>query len=243
MKDETLAAIKEHAVVEYPREACGLVSVVNGREKYVPCRNIAETPLEHFILSPEDYASAEDDGEIIAVVHSHPNTSAQPSQADLVACESSGLEWIIVNVQQDAGMVFCGDVVSFKPKGYEAPYVGRQFVMGMVDCYTLAQDFYKREFGIELREYARRDEWWKHGENLYAENFAAEGFVQVTGEPRRGDAILMQLRSKVPNHVGIYIGDGKVLHHIYTRLSSIDLYDGYFQEMTYAVLRHESLMQ
>jgi len=72
MEQKTLQAIQAHAVAEYPRECCGLVVATAAGEQYLPCRNTAETPSEHFRLPAEDYADAEDQGELLAVVHSHP---------------------------------------------------------------------------------------------------------------------------------------------------------------------------
>jgi cell wall-associated NlpC family hydrolase len=51
---------------------------------------------------------------------------------------------------------------------------------------------------------------------------------------------LMHLEAEVPNHGGIYIGDGMVLHHVQDRLSSRDLYGGFYQKSTAKILKHES---
>lgn len=226
----------EQAKAEFPAESCGLVAVVKGRRRYFPCRNLAETPDEHFVLDPLQYAEVEDQGEIVAVVHSHPKTNHAPSQADRVACEKSGLPWHIVNPQTEQ-WGYC------EPEGFELPYVGREFVFGIVDCYSLCRDWYKREFGLDLKDYDRRDQFWLKGENLYIDNFANEGFHRVPVEELQyGDAILMQLQSPLPNHAAIYIGDGQILHHLQGRLSSRDLYglDSYYGKSTACVLRHES---
>ena len=226
--------ILEHARAEFPREACGLVAVVKGRRRYFPCRNIAETPDEHFILDPTDYAETEDKGEIVAVIHSHPITNHNPSQADRVACEKSGLPWHIINPQTEQ-WGYC------EPAGFELPYVGREFSFGVVDCYSLCRDWYGRELGLKLGDYDRRDKFWLRGENLYLDNFASEGFREIPLEELQyGDAVLMQLESPLPNHAAIYLGDQQILHHVQGRLSSRDIYGGYYWKSTAKALRHES---
>jgi len=240
MEQSTLHAIQAHAVADYPRECCGLIVAAAGGEAYVACRNVATTPSEHFRLPAEDYADAEDLGEVLAVVHSHPNASAAPSDADRVMCEASGLPWHIISVGQVTGAEpECGDLRTLQPNGYVPPLVGRQFAHGILDCYTLVRDFYARELGIQLSQYERDDEWWDNGQDLYSlERLRAEGFDLIEGEPRRGDMVLMQIRSPVPNHAGVYLGGGQMLHHLADRLSEVITYGGMWAERTRYVVRH-----
>ncbi|MFN4160648.1 MAG: C40 family peptidase [Stenotrophomonas sp.] len=241
MEQSTLQAIQAHAVADYPRECCGLIVQTGHGEAYVACRNVATTPSEHFRLPAEDYANAEDMGEVLAVVHSHPNASATASDADRVMCEASGLQWHIVSVGQVTGAdPECGDLQSIQPNGYLAPLVGRQFAHGILDCYTLVRDFYARELGIKLSQYDRDDDWWEKGQDLYSlDRLRAEGFDLIDGEPRRGDMVLMQIRSPVPNHAGIYLGDGQMLHHMHGRLSEVVNYGGMWAERTRYIVRHK----
>lgn len=231
-----------HALAESPRECCGLIVECGDTSppgvtkvtysKYVPCRNLSDSPHEQFMLSPADWARAEDIGEIIAVVHSHPFANAEPSEADRVACEASGLPWLIVNPQTR-------QLVCLEPAGYVAELIGRPFSYGVHDCYSLVLDYYRREMGITLKHYLRNDRygWWKDGQNLYMERFAASGFVAVE-EPEIGDVILMQVESPVPNHLGVYLGDNIMLHHLVNQLSRRDVYGGYWQKHTVKFLRY-----
>lgn len=243
MEHNTLQAIQAHAVAEYPRECCGLIVATAGGEAYVACRNAAATPSEHFRLPAEDYAYAEDQGELVAVVHSHPNAPASPSDADRVECEKHGLPWHIVSVGQVVGEgPSCGDVQTIHPCGYQAPLVGRQFAHGILDCYTLVADFYLRELGVALGHYERQDRWWERGQDLYSlERLRAEGFELVSDEPRRGDMIIMQVRSEVPNHAGVYLGAGQMLHHMQNRLSETVPYGGTWSACTRYVVRHREV--
>jgi len=234
LTNEIKAKALIHAKEEFPKESVGLVHVVKGRKKYFPCQNLADTPDEDFVLDPKDYLEAEEQGQVIAVVHSHPKVNHHPSLPDRVACEKSGLPWFIVNPQTE----LWGECA---PEGYELPYVGRPFSHGIIDCYSLVRDYYKKEFKIDLRDYDRRDQWWEKGENLYLENFKKEGFGEIPlEEVKKGDLFLMKLSSNTVNHAGIYLGDNIVLHHVQARLSSRDVYGGYYQKITEVCIRHES---
>lgn len=246
---KTLAAIGAHALAEYPRESCGLVVAVGRREEYRPCANLEREPGS-FRMCADDWARAEDAGRVLAVVHSHPDASAQPSEGDLAACEATGLPWVIVSVRDGA----VAEVHRFAPTGWRAPLLGRQFFHGTLDCYTLARDWYAREAGIELPDFERADDWWGRGQDLYMQGFAQAGFERVPdGAPiQPGDGILMSVRAPVANHAGIYLGNrplaeapglhpvpNAMLHHLYGRLSERVVYGGYWQEVTRAVVRHK----
>lgn len=241
MTPETATAIREHALAEYPHECCGLLVVVRGRERYYRCVNKAKTRSEHFVIGADDYAFAEDMGEITAVVHSHPDVAARASEADKVACEASGLPWYIASVIRDRDQLTVREIGSITPEGYQAPLVGREFHHGVLDCYTLVQDFYSRELGIQLPNFERRDNWWNTGENLYLDHFREAGCEPITGPMQRGDIILIQLRAPVPNHAAVYLGNGLILHHLYGRLSSRDVYGSTMREYTRLVVRHRDI--
>lgn len=247
--------IEQHALTDYPREVCGLIVAIGDRQRYIPCRNTAEDGQD-FQLPAEDYAAAEEVGQVLAVVHSHIDRDAQPSELDLVSCEATGLPWHIVSVIQHAGELAptIAGWHSFEPSGYEAPLVGRSFHHGSLDCYGLIRDFYRLELGVQLLDFDRPDHWWSQPElgELYLANFEQAGFYQVEGDLRYGDVVLMQYRSERTNHGGIFLGSHSLktqpdlhpvphalLHHAMPRLSERVMYGGYWQDITRLIVRYQ----
>jgi|JI8StandDraft_1071087.scaffolds.fasta_scaffold107585_2 proteasome lid subunit RPN8/RPN11 len=228
------ADIARHAAAEFPRECCGLVVQRPGGDgvAYIACTNAATDPADAFVLDPRDYAAAADEGTVLAIVHSHPNASAHPSMADRVMCERSGLPWLIMGWPS-------GVMTRTEPVGWRAPLVGREFHHGVLDCYTLIQDYYAQQLGLQLPDFQRADGWWEQGGNLYRDNFAAAGFHLVDGPPREHDVLLMRVAARVDNHAGVFTS-GCILHHLYGRLSVRDVWGDVWQRHTTGVLRHQA---
>jgi len=60
---------------------------------------------------------------VIAIVHSHPDATTQPSELDKAQCDATLLPWHIVSWPE-------GDLCTIQPRG-ELPLVGRPFVLGV----------------------------------------------------------------------------------------------------------------
>lgn len=231
--EEWQVSALEHAKAEAPRECCGLVLIIKGRKRYWPCKNLSEDN-NFFVMDPMDYARGEDTGTVIAIVHSHPTTPAIASEADKMACEQYKLPWYIVSL---LGNRWC----SIRPNGYEAPLIGREWVWGVSDCWTLVRDWYKREMGLKLRDWDRpvsADAFRRSP--LFESCLAETGFVDTGNDlPEKGDAVLMRLDgSPGLNHVAIFVGEQKILHQLQGRLSSRDRWDSYWQKVTGRIVRY-----
>lgn len=122
--------------------------------------------------------------------------------------------------------------------------LGRKFVYGKTDCYDLLRQFYIDNFGITLPNYARPKVFWENGLNLYYDKYAKNGFYPLSCHPseyQAGDVILCSIQSMVPNHVGVLVEGGKVLHHLWNRLSAVDPYGSLLRNTTMAVMRHRDV--
>ena len=84
---------------EYPREGCGVIAIQKGKSKWFPCKNVAEDN-EDFIIDSTDYIRINRNADIIAVVHSHPDTTAKPSETDVKQCNALNLDYYIISIPE-----------------------------------------------------------------------------------------------------------------------------------------------
>ena len=234
MIEPVLEDIKQYVWEEGDKEACGLLSVTRGKLKWNPCKNKAENPKNDFIIDPKDYKRISDTGDVVGVVHSHPHGKPTPSQLDRAACDKLGIPWYIFGENDEW--------IKLEPSEETYDLLGRPFVYGVYDCFTILKDYFEP---LDIIVNAPEYEWnfWEKGKNLYIENFEKEGFIRVTdGSLQVHDVMLMALNSDVANHAGIYVGRGRMLHHAPNRLSCRDNYNGIWKQITRIIVRHQSMV-
>lgn len=207
-------------------EVCGLI--IDG-ERLWRCRNVHPEPERNFRIDDREWLEAEAAGEITAVFHSHPEPKLVLSGADRVAQLATGIEWWLASA---------GRLRKFRPVPH---LLGRRFVHGKTDCYTLFRDAYHL-CGIDLPDFERTSGWWVRGENLYLKNIEDNGFHEVgfdTIQP--GDVIIRRaFPESDPCHAMIWLGDNTILHHeVHGRLSRREPLRQIHVQLIHSIWRHE----
>lgn len=208
-----LEEIQQHFEKEYPREGCGVITVVKGKASWVPCKNIASND-EDFIFDSQEYLKIHRTSDIIAIVHSHPDSSCEPSEHDINYCNSLGIPYYIFSYPDM-------DLHIQQPDTDTTELYGRDYAFGKYDCFEAARDFLKRESITIPHRIAFEDDWWEKDLNYFCEELMAEwGFKKISlQEVQKNDILLFQNNSEVPNHCGVYLGNETFYHHAVNRLS------------------------
>lgn len=211
--DSLAPALRALAVQRYPSEACALIAA--GR--IFPVQNAAEDATEEFVIPRMAWLEVEAQARapVEAVFHSHPGGPDYPSEADMRMQVASGVPWVICTVTPG------GTCAPFVWGGEPPPLLARGFRHGVTDCYSLIRDWYRIERQVALPEFPRAWEWWE-AKDLYRDGFSEAGFELAEGEPQVGDVFLARIRAPVPNHGGVYVGGGLILHHPTQRGAAVD---------------------
>ena len=93
LKNEAIAHAKEEA----PNVCCGLFLKTENGLEYFRCKNVAyEFEMGSFIIDPLDFADGEDRGEVLGVVHSHPQNVLEFSEEDVASCNAVQIPFYLV---------------------------------------------------------------------------------------------------------------------------------------------------
>jgi cell wall-associated NlpC family hydrolase len=120
------------------------------------------------------------------------------------------------------------------------------YVDGDQDCYGLVRKYYLKNYELSLRNYARPIDF-ADTFDLISANFIREGFEikDISLDHLEiGDGLLLTLNNrKYVNHVGVFVGNSYVLHHLYKRSSSIDALTQVWKNRITSVVRHPDVTE
>lgn len=206
-----------------PDELCGFVVLHKERLRFLVASNVAENPQESFEIGNADWRVAESRGEIVAIVHSHPNGEPFLSGADRQMQIQTGLPWILA--------------VGGRLKQFRCcPHLrGRVFEYGKADCGALIRDAFML-MGVDLPDHKRGDIDDDAEHEYLRKHFERVGFVRVSDGLRGGDVILTSYGGHA-NHAALYLGDGQILHHAYNQLSRREPFNQWWSERIDSVWR------
>lgn len=238
--------IKKHALECSPNECCGLITHSDGNIISVPCQNISKTPDKAFIINPSEVKKYNFNN-VIGFYHSHFKNS-EFTLADIAMSEKINKFCILYVIEKD-------EIKTYEPIGVEIPYINRPFYIGILDCFTLFKDYYRRELNINLPDVVHEERFnidsWKAKEiekkyknNLdtaFSNYFKNNNFIQVDNL-RKYDVILFKMPKIIfPCHVAIYLENNQILHHLY-ELSAIESYSNALKRGTVSMWRHRTLL-
>jgi hypothetical protein len=126
-----------------------------------------------------------------------------------------------------------------------APFIGRPYMLGRFDCYSLVRDWMACERGIEM-------DWLTETPERLANQWLTDGAFETNSEihkwdrviaPQPGDGILFAMgqedlhASGRVNHAGVYLGAGQFLHHLPNRASTRSTLDAQWHARVAAFMR------
>lgn len=124
--------------------------------------------------------------------------------------------------------------------------LGKNYITGFQDCYSVVRDFYSQVFDIHLENYARPDDFQADGFNLIQ---TVKNNPEFLSRPLNrnllveGDVLIFRVASDVENHFGVYVGNGLFIHHLIKTKSKEDNLDAKWMRRVTSVLRHSEAPQ
>ncbi len=226
LTDDLWDEIKPVFLREWPKEA---IVAIWPDGSWKQCENAHPEPTTAFTLTHEDNALLL--GKRPALfLHSHPNCAQnphgrEPSDRDTEQQLATGWTWGIVPVYGNlSGVYDIGRPEVWGPEKPTEPLLGRSYLWGIRDCWTLCEDFYAAS-GRILDPIPRVREPGAHHVHARARDPFRYwpprlGFAPIDREDRQpGDLAIMFWNSPIANHCAVYLGEGKYLHQLIERHS------------------------
>ena len=232
--------IKKQALENIPNECCGFIVKENDSFKCIPCNNTATDKINNFKIASLEYLKIQNKYKIYYIYHSHTNENCDFSEMDKNCSENLNLPIILYNIQKNIFKIY-------QPINISNNYIGRYFEIGINDCLSLVEDYFKNELNFIINFY----ENWKQirenlnkdlisakevGENIIKDKiFEKNGFKNIGNKNLiKNDILVLNVYNK---HFAIYLDNNKILHQPMLSFSKIENYCNFYRRHTELVYR------
>lgn len=204
--------IEEHFKEWYPKEGCGVLVAIKGKKEWIACDNVAEDG-DDFVIDSKQYIAASRKGDIVGIVHSHPDCSNEPSGNDIKYCNTLGIPYYIFSYPEM-------ELNILQPERSNKILKGREYEFGVNDCFEAMRDYLALQ-NIKIPSRAAfEDDWWEKGLDYFTDEIIKDyGYTRVEGNMHANDVIIFTINASVGNHCGVYLGDDVFFHHAENRIS------------------------
>jgi proteasome lid subunit RPN8/RPN11 len=230
--------IKDHALKQSAHEVCGFVILNDfGEVEIEPCENIHPDKTNGFKIQTKVFLDSLKK-DVLAIYHSHPFDSSDPSSHDLVQSQELCTPFVIYSVKYDNFYIHIPKSVPIKP------FAQRQYVDGLQNCIILVADFYKKKYkftsdGFNFYLKRKRPTWEFTFDTMISSKnlFRNNGFKKVEkAKMKKNDLIVFQIK-KNEIHFGICLDSDKFLHHPFYGFSQESFFNEQIKNSIHSVYR------
>lgn len=208
--------IKEDCKIRPHEEACGLI-VINGNIDIISCENKSKFPKKSFYIDEKIVDNISKKHRIIGYYHSH------------IYDNCDKLSWVdksLAEVTKKISILYalkCDKIEVYYPNGWVAPLIGRDYVTGLFDSFSLVKDFYK-ELNINNHFSYHRyttpiHQFSVNNSDIFEKILKKYNFFIL--EEKKDNCLCMFLINDNIHDFGIYLGENLYLTHFYEEKSKI----------------------
>jgi len=206
----------EHCRYVWPEEGVGAII----DDEFVPYENEAESLINNFIITNEDFYQQYKEGNVQCLIHSHEDYP-HASMNDQIQQAEMDIPFCIINFKKRSvtHVIFWGRQIPIEP------FKLRPFFFGVFDCWSLVADWIKIKKSIIVPNPARKFGFWRKGESVF-ERFIEDEckpykYIRNVREFKEGDILFYKIHSsKYINHSAIVHENNKALHHFHNKVSA-----------------------
>lgn len=229
-----LKLINEHTLNAFPNEA---VFVITLDDELHILDNIANDPENYFEVELGDlhnqlkyliHSHTFRDGDNALKFEGHMVDPRMPSKMDMQLQLLLDIEFGILscNGREVSDILWYPDL--------NHPILNNEYISGIHDCYSIIRRWYYQNKNIILDEHPRDFLWWNDNPDIYLNCFKY-GWEEINvNDMDIGDMLIFRI-GRYESHGGLYIGDGKFIHHMNRQLSRTENLSGWMKRLSRVV--------